>query len=119
MVPRIAGIEEAMAASLKLARDAGVVIGSGSDLLGPEQNRRGLELVIRAALEGPMVAIQSATAANARIIRMQDDIGTLEPGKLADVIAVDGDPLADPDLFDDPQRVVLVIQNGRVVKDLR
>jgi imidazolonepropionase-like amidohydrolase len=119
MVPRLAGVEDAMAASLKLARDAGVVIGSGSDLLGPEQNRRGLELAIRASLESPMTAIESATATNARIIRMDDRLGTIEPGKLADVIAVDGDPLADPELFDDPSRVVLVIQNGRVVKDLR
>jgi imidazolonepropionase-like amidohydrolase len=118
MLPRMAGIEEAMAASLKLARDAGVVIGSGSDILGPEQNRRGLELLIRSELETPMDAIVSATATNARIIR-RDDLGTVEVGKLADLVAVDFDPLTDPDLFDDPTRVRLVVKGGEIVKDTR
>jgi len=108
-----------MARSLKLARDAGVVIGSGSDLLGPEQDRRGLELSIRAELEDPMQAIVAATAVNARILRSADDIGTVEAGKRADLIAIDGDPLTDSKLFDDPGRVVLVIKDGQVVKDTR
>jgi imidazolonepropionase-like amidohydrolase len=107
-----------MAASLKLARDAGVVIGSGSDILGPEQNRRGLELAIRAELESPMDAIVSATATNARIIR-RDDLGTVEAGKLADLVAVDFDPLREPDGFDDPARVRLVLKGGEIVKDTR
>ncbi len=117
-VPRMAGIEQAMGASMKLARDAGVTIGSGSDILGPAQNRRGLELVMKAELLGPMEALVSATATNAKVLR-RPDIGTIEPGKQADLIAVDGDPLADPELFDDPTKVVLVIKNGEVVKDLR
>lgn len=119
IVPRIDGIEDAMAASLKLAREAGVVIGSGSDILGPEQDRRGLEIAIRAELGDPMEAIVATTAVNARILRRADEIGTVDVGKRADVIAVDGDPLADPTVFDDPARVVIVIQNGRVVKDTR
>ena len=117
-VPRMQGIEEAMAGSMKLARDAGVTIGSGSDILGPGQNRRGLELVMKAELLGPMEAIVSATSTNAKVLR-RPDIGTVEPGKKADLIAVSGDPLTDPELFDDPDRVVLVIKNGEVVKDLR
>ena len=117
-LPRMAGIEEAMAASMKLARDAGVTIGSGSDILGPRQNRRGLELTMKAELLGPMEAIVSATATNTKVLR-RPNIGTVEPGKRADLIAVTGDPLSEPDLFDDPQRVVLVIKNGQIVKDLR
>jgi imidazolonepropionase-like amidohydrolase len=119
IVPRMNGVEEAMTRSLKLARDAGVVIGSGSDILGPEQDRRGLELAIRSELEDPMTAIVAATSVNARILRRDDTIGTVEPGKLADLIAVDGDPLTDSKLFDDPAKVVLVIKDGRIVKDNR
>ena len=119
MLPRMEGIEDAMANSLKLARAAGLVIGSGSDLLGPEQNRRGLEITIRAELEDPMEAIVAATATNARVLRRADDIGTVEPGKRADVIAVDGNPLTDAKLFDDPSRVILVVKDGQVVKDIR
>lgn len=119
LVPMIEPVEAAMAQSMKLAREHGITIGLGSDILGPAQNRRGLELVIRAALEDPMTAITSATSVNSTIIRREAELGTLEVGKVADVIAVDGDPLEDPELFDDPSRVVLVIQGGRIVKDLR
>ncbi|MHB8670928.1 MAG: metal-dependent hydrolase family protein [Acidimicrobiales bacterium] len=119
MVARAGSFEEAMGRSLELARDAGVVIGSGSDLIGPEQNRRGLELTLRAALGDPMEAIVSATAVNARILRRLDELGTVEAGKLADLVAVDGDPLSDPSVFDDPSRVRLVVKGGVVVKDAR
>lgn len=119
VVPRMAGIEEAMARSLKVARAAGITIGSGSDILGPEQSRRGLELAIRAELGDPMEAIVAATAVNSQVLRRADEIGTLEPGKRADLIVLDGDPLADPGLFDQPDRVVLVMKAGEIVKDLR
>jgi imidazolonepropionase-like amidohydrolase len=102
-----------------MARAAGVTIGSGSDILGPEQTRRGLELSIRAELGDAMEAIVAATAVNARILRHADEIGIVEVGKRADVIAVDGDPVANPSLFDQPDRVVLVMKNGEIVKDLR
>lgn len=116
VLPRMVGIEDAMSSSIKLAKEAGVVIGSGSDLLGPQQNRRGLELVLKARVLGAMEAIVSATRTNARILRADERLGTIEAGKLADLIAVDGDPLSDPELFDDPARVVYVIKDGAVVK---
>ncbi|HVE93198.1 MAG TPA: amidohydrolase family protein [Actinomycetota bacterium] len=116
---RVAGIEEAMSHAVKLAADAGVKIGSGSDLLGPEQNRRGLELLLKSRILDPMRALVSATSVNAEIIGMTDELGTVTEGKRADLVAFDGDPLSDPELFDDPSRVVLVIQGGRIVKDTR
>ena len=45
-------------------------------------------------------------------------IGTVEIGKIADLVAVRGDPLAEPALFGDPERVVLVIQEGKIRKQL-
>jgi imidazolonepropionase-like amidohydrolase len=119
VLPRVTGAEEAMREAVKIAYAAGVTVGSGTDILGPEQNRRGLELALKAEIVGPMEAIVSATATNARILRRDHELGTVQPGKLADLIAVAGDPLADPTLFDDPDRVVLVVQGGRVVKDTR
>jgi imidazolonepropionase-like amidohydrolase len=119
VVPRMAGIEEAMTRALKIARDAGLVIGSGSDILGPEQNRRGLELVIRSQLVDPMEAIVSATSVNARILRLDHELGSVEPGKLADLVAVDFDPLRQPEGFDQPDRIRMVIKGGTVVKDTR
>jgi imidazolonepropionase-like amidohydrolase len=119
VLPKLAGAEEAMAASLKLAVAAGVRIGSGSDILGPRQVHRGLELVIKSELLGPMAAITSATSTNAGILRRPDQIGRVAEGMLADVIAVAGDPLGEPGVLDDPDRIVLVVKGGEVVKDRR
>lgn len=116
IVARAAGVEEAMTGAVKLAADAGVKIGSGSDILGIEQNRRGLEVTLKAAILGPMVAVVSATRTNAELLGLDDQIGTVTEGKLADLVAFDGDPLADPDLFDAPDRVRLVVQAGKVVR---
>ena len=67
----------------------------------------------------PMEAIVATTKVNAEILGQQDIIGTLEAGKAADLIVVDGDPLQDPALFEKgAERVVLVMKAGRVMKDL-
>jgi imidazolonepropionase-like amidohydrolase len=118
ILARMHGLEKHMADAVKMAEAAGVLMGSGSDLLGKRQNRRGLEIVLKAKILSPMRAIQCATQGNARIMHLQDRLGTVETGKLADIIAVKGDPLADPTVLDDPARVMLVIKGGDVVKDL-
>ena len=118
VVERVQGVEEAMSKAVLIAMEAGVRVGSGTDLLGTGQNRRGLELALRSRLHSPMEAIVSATRRNAEIMRLSDRLGTVEPGKLADCIGVDFDPLAHPERFDDPERVRLVVLGGRVVKDL-
>ena len=68
---------------------------------------------------GPFRAIRAATCDAARLLGLADLIGTLEPGKQADLIAVSGDPLAEPELWRDPARIVLVMQGGRIVADRR
>jgi len=115
---RSGGCESAMIESVKMAEAADVLIGSGSDLLGRRQNRRGLELTLKARVLSPMRAIQCATSGNAKIMRQAERLGSIGAGKVGDVIALDGDPLTQPDVFDEPNRVVLVIKDGVVVKDL-
>ena len=102
--------------AIRYARAAGVLTGAGTDLLGPHQEHRGLEIALRAEVVGAMEAIVAMTSTNARIMRVHDRLGTVEPGKLADVIAVHGDPLAEPLLFDDPDRIALVVKGGVVEK---
>jgi imidazolonepropionase-like amidohydrolase len=68
---------------------------------------------------GPFRAIQAATCDAARLLGLADLIGTLEPGKQADFIAISGDPLAEPELWRDPNRIALVVQGGRIVADRR
>ena len=117
IVPRVAGCEAMMADAVRIARKAGILIGSGSDLLGPEQNRRGLEIALKAKILDPMQAIVCATLNNAKIMRQDKRLGSIEEGKLADVIAVNGDPLVEPDILDDLSRVVLVVKGGEIVKN--
>lgn len=118
VLPRLEGASEAMAASVKLAAAAGVLIGSGTDILGSGQDGRGEELAIKASILGPMAAIVSATSDSAKILR-RPDLGVIRPGAVGDLIAVDFDPLTEPQLWDNPNRVVIVIKEGQVVKDQR
>jgi imidazolonepropionase-like amidohydrolase len=68
---------------------------------------------------GPFGAIQAATNHAAELLGLADLVGTLEVGKQADLIAVSGDPLTEPELWRDPARIVFVVQGGRIVADRR
>jgi imidazolonepropionase-like amidohydrolase len=104
---------------LLAARAAGVRVGLGSDLIGADQAGRGQELVLRAGIETPMLALESATRINAGILGIADEVGTIEVGKRADLVAFTADPLADPKVFGDRDAVALVVKGGRVVRDAR
>jgi imidazolonepropionase-like amidohydrolase len=106
-----------MRTAIRVALAAGLRVGSGADLLGSRQNRHGLEIALKSEVMGPLAAIHSATGVNAQIMRIDDRLGTVQEGKIADLIAVDGDPIEDPWIFDDPDRVVLVVKAGVVVKN--
>ena len=79
--------------ALKLAHQAGVKIGSGSDLLGSMQLYKARELALKARVLSPMEALLSATQVNAELFGLERDIGTVEPGKSADLLVVRGNPL--------------------------
>ena len=98
--------------SFRLAREAGVTIASGSDQGPPrEAALLEIELLARAGL-GPHGAIVAATRTAARVCRAEDRLGTVEPGKLADLIAVTANPLED---IAHLRRLALVVSAGRVV----
>ena len=90
---------------------AGVTIVAGSDtgLVGYGLHRE-IELYVEAGMT-PLEAIQSATIVPARAMGLDRDSGTVEVGKRADLILVDGDPLQDIKAL---RRVTRVIANGRV-----
>ncbi len=62
----------------------------------------------------PLAAIQAATINAAELIGMSKDAGTIEPGKLADVVAVSGDPLADIAVM---EKVLFVMKGGEIIKN--
>ena len=105
--------------ALELAYRAGVKIGSGSDLIGPYQHLKGRELALKAEVMTPMEALVSATRTNAEILGLAHELGTIEPGKLADLIVVQDNPLLNPGLFEQGlESVQVVIKNGQIVKNL-
>jgi imidazolonepropionase-like amidohydrolase len=63
----------------------------------------------------PLAAIQAATVNDADLLGWSDRVGTIEAGKFADIVAVDGDPLADVTTL---ERVKFVMKGGEVVKNL-
>ena len=70
------------------------------------------------ALGGAVLAVQQATETGARLCHMADDAGSLAPGKLADLIVVDGDPLADIGLLGaDGKHVSAIMARGRFFKN--
>jgi imidazolonepropionase-like amidohydrolase len=71
--------------------------------------------LVRAGLT-PLAAIQAATLRAAELLGLDDRLGTVEPGKLADLVAVDGDPQADIQAM---AKVVFVMKGGEVVRDGR
>jgi imidazolonepropionase-like amidohydrolase len=105
--------------ALETAYTAGVKIGSGSDIIGPWQHLKGRELALKAEVMTPMEAIVSATRTNAELMGVSHKLGTLEPGKAADLIVVDGNPLEDVTLFERGlEKVVLVMKDGKIIKDI-
>jgi imidazolonepropionase-like amidohydrolase len=107
-------LEEAIR-SFKLALGSGVTVGLGSDVgVFPHgKNYRELEWMVRGGMS-PSQALLAATAVNARIIRMEDKVGRLRPGLLADVIGVTGDPTAQIQAM---RTVVFVMKDGVVYRN--
>jgi imidazolonepropionase-like amidohydrolase len=109
---RLRGLE-----SLTIMRDAGVTMAYGSDLLGPLHRHQSEEFVIRGRVLPPSEVIRSATGDAAKLLRMEGEIGVVAEGAAADLIVVDGDPLADLSLLTGQGRSMpAIMKDGRFVK---
>jgi imidazolonepropionase-like amidohydrolase len=97
---------------LTYAYKAGCKIGSGSDLLGDMMVQRAAEFELKAQVMKPMEVLLSATKVNAELFGMSDKIGTVEPGKYADLLVVDGDPLKNLRLFQMQDRIAVIMKGG-------
>jgi len=97
------------------AFQAGVKIGLGTDAAVYPHGLNAHELAVYVSLGmTPLQAIQTATINDADLLGWSDKIGTIEPGKWADIIAIDGDPLQDITTL---QHVKFVMKGGEVVKN--
>ncbi|MFZ3235570.1 MAG: amidohydrolase family protein [Stellaceae bacterium] len=110
---KLGDVREAGLRSLEILQAAGVRIGFGTDLLGPMHRHQSREFVIRAEAMAPFDIIRSATIVNAELLNRSGKIGVVAPGARADLIVVDGDPLAAISLLDGQgEHLSHIMQNG-------
>lgn len=106
-------VKEAHYNSFRMAVQLGAPIAMGTDTgVGPHgSNAEELERMVEGGLT-PMQAIVATTKTAAECSRVGDSVGTLEPGKLADLLIVDGDPLADIRVLQDRDKLAVIIKDG-------
>jgi imidazolonepropionase-like amidohydrolase len=103
--------------NVRLLNKAGIVLLAGTDVGVPLQVpgislHVELERLVEAVLT-PLEALQTATLNPARVLDMTDSLGTVEAGKLADLVLLDADPLAD---IRNTQKIRAVVANGRLYR---
>ncbi len=102
--------------ALELAHRGGVEIAFGTDLLGGMHPHQASEFTIRAEVQPAIDVIRSATSTAARLVGMEGRIGEITPGAYADILVVEGDPLADIGVLARPDKhLKMVMKAGQVV----
>jgi len=117
---KLGEVREAGLRSLEILQQASVKIGYGTDLLGAMHRHQSHEFVIRAEAMAPFDIIRSATIVNAELLNRSGELGVVAPGALADLIAIDGDPLADISLLDGQgEHLSVIMKDGVLHKRMR
>lgn len=113
---KLVPVKAAMREGLRTLRDAGVIVGFGTDLLGPLETHQRLEFVERAAVFEPVEILRQATSINARILRQEGRLGCVAPGAFADLVLVDGNPLDDIAVLADAKTAPpLIVKDGAII----
>ena len=118
-IQRAEAIKDQHQRAFRLAMEVGVPIAMGSDCGAPSrfpngENALELTLMVRNGM-APGDAVRSGTSEAARLAGVFDQVGSVEPGKLADLIVVDGNPLEDISVLQ--HKVQLVMKGGTIYRD--
>lgn len=109
---------EAGRASIDIAAGAGVEIGFGTDLLGETHDAQSRELALRTEVQAPAEVIRSATTVNAALLGRAGELGVVAPGSVADLLLVNGDPLADIGVLGGQgEGLDVIVRAGEIVVD--
>jgi imidazolonepropionase-like amidohydrolase len=105
--------------SIRMAREAGVLVAAGTDAGTPfnlhGQNLTEIKLLVEYGGFSPMEAIEAGTRISARVMGLENELGTIEEGKLADLVLVAGNPLNNIDVLLDKNALRMVMQGGKIV----
>lgn len=109
--------------AVKTAYDAGITLAIGTDSMGTEALPHGgsaleLELYVEKVGVPPLEALKIGTLNGAKVLGKEGELGTVEAGKLADIVAVKGDPLEDIKLLQEHDNIRYVMRDGKTLKDL-
>jgi len=106
--------------SVKKAHKAGVAIAMGTDAGTPfnyhGKNLMEIPLLVRHGLS-PMEALIAATGTASKVVGMQNQIGTIEQGKIADLVLVKNNPLDDIDILNESHAILRVMKGGKFIED--
>lgn len=104
--------------SLEIARRAGVRMALGTDLFRAPKQYQAEELLIRAEVLSPAEVLRQATIHGAEVVRMTGRLGRVAAGYLADLLVVEGDPLADLGVLQEQgAHIAMILKGGAAVKD--
>ena len=105
--------------SVKKAHGAGVAIAMGTDAGTPfnhhGKNLMEIPLLVRHGLS-PRQALMAATRTASQLLGMEDLIGSIEPGKMADLVLVKGNPMEDIEIFNDASAILRVMKGGEFIE---
>lgn len=110
-------VVDRMVESLEIMQTAGVKMGFGTDLLGPQHVRQCSEFGLRAQVLPPIEILRSACAINAEILNQTGKLGCVREGAHADLLLVDGNPLEDLSLLGgDGENLAVIMLGGKFTK---
>ena len=116
MSAKLAEVSDQSLRGLELMTRQGLKIGFGTDLLGHLHTHQTREFCIRREVQPAIDILRSATSVNAEIL-MEPLLGRIQPGCRADILIVDGDPLANIDILaQDGRGLIAIMKGGEFVK---
>lgn len=115
---------EAHVKSITKAYQAGVKLAIGTDFCGPDliphgENAVELEIFVNQLGMTPLEAIVCATKVGAEALGLEKTLGTLEKGKIADILIIDGDPLENISILQKKENILVVMKNGQIIVNKR
>jgi imidazolonepropionase-like amidohydrolase len=103
---------------MELMRTSGVTVGFGTDLLGETYRQQCREFTIRSQVFSPLEILRQATSVNATVLLQEGKLGCVKAGAYADLLVVDGDPLADIELLAaNGQNLRMIMRNGELIRN--